>query len=54
MEFLVLMNKTRFLLYKTWFYFRVGQARLGNKAPRLRMPDCDCAIAAKAKLNAKP
>jgi hypothetical protein len=24
--FLVLMNKTRFSLYKTWFYFGVGQA----------------------------
>jgi hypothetical protein len=24
--FLVLMKKTRFLLYKTWFYFGVGQA----------------------------
>ncbi len=30
--FLVLMNKTRFSLYKTWFYFGVGQA-LGHPHP---------------------
>jgi hypothetical protein len=35
--------------------FNIGVALLlGNKAPRLRMPNCDCAIAAKEKLNAKP
>jgi hypothetical protein len=27
---------------------------LGNKRPRLWMPDCDCATIAMAKLNAKP
>jgi hypothetical protein len=40
------MNKTRFSLYKTWFYFGVGQA------PATRTPAA--ATAAKAKLNAKP
>ncbi|CAM6073068.1 unnamed protein product [Sphagnum tenellum] len=35
--------------------FDIGVALLlGNKAPRLWMPDCDCAAGAKAKLNAKP
>jgi hypothetical protein len=35
--------------------FDIGAALLlGNKTPQLRMPDCDCTAAAKAKLNAKP